>query len=136
MLQVFYLDVAKVDLDVAYICMLQAYVSSGPGVFIRMFASVSSGCCICLQWFLSVFRHFPQVFQMLISCVSSAFRRMLLVLYSNIAKVDRDIAHVVIAIHVCFKCMFQIFHVSNECCMVFIWMFVGDLIPGYPMGWS
>ena len=55
MLQVFYLNVAKVDLDVAYICMLQAYVSSVPGVLIRMFASVSSRCCICLQWFSSVF---------------------------------------------------------------------------------
>jgi hypothetical protein len=32
MLQVFYLDVAKVDLNVAYTCMLQAYVSSILGV--------------------------------------------------------------------------------------------------------
>jgi hypothetical protein len=31
-LQVFYLDVAKVDLDVAYTCMLLAYVSSVLGV--------------------------------------------------------------------------------------------------------
>ena len=44
----FYLDVAKVDLDVAYTCMLQAYVSSGLGVFIRLFTSVSSICCIYL----------------------------------------------------------------------------------------
>jgi hypothetical protein len=36
----FHLHVVKVDMDVAYICMLQVYVSSG--------ASVSSGCCICL----------------------------------------------------------------------------------------
>jgi hypothetical protein len=32
------------------------------------------------------------------------------VLYIDVAKVDRDIAHDVIAIHVCFKCMFQMFY--------------------------
>jgi hypothetical protein len=37
MLQVFYRDVAKVDLDVAYACMLQTYVSSVFRCFIRMF---------------------------------------------------------------------------------------------------
>jgi hypothetical protein len=26
--------------------------------FIRMFAIVSSGCCVCLQWFLNVFERF------------------------------------------------------------------------------
>jgi hypothetical protein len=31
-------------------------------------------------------------------------------LYIDIAKVDRNVAHVGIAIHVCFKCMFQTFH--------------------------
>ena len=44
----FYLDVGKVDLDVAYTCMLQTYVSSVIRCFIHIFASVSSGCCICL----------------------------------------------------------------------------------------
>jgi hypothetical protein len=42
MLQMFYLDVAKVDLDVAYTCMLQAYVLSVFRCFIRMFVNVSS----------------------------------------------------------------------------------------------
>ena len=28
----------------------------------------------------------------------------------NIAKVDRDVAHVAMAMHVSFKCMFQMFH--------------------------
>jgi hypothetical protein len=55
MLQMFCLDVAKVDLDVAYTYMLQAYVSSVFMCFIRMFASVSSECCIYLQWFSNVF---------------------------------------------------------------------------------
>jgi hypothetical protein len=35
---------------------------------------------------------------------------MLQVLYIDVAKIDQDVAHVVMAIHVCFKCMFQIFH--------------------------
>ena len=41
-------DIAKVDLDVAYTYMLQAYISSIFKYFIHMFTSVSSGCCICL----------------------------------------------------------------------------------------
>jgi hypothetical protein len=28
----------------------------------------------------------------------------------DVAKVDQDVAHVAMAIHVCFKCMFQMFH--------------------------
>jgi hypothetical protein len=47
LLQVFYLNVAKVVLDVVYTCMLQAYVSFR--CFIHMFASILSGCYICLQ---------------------------------------------------------------------------------------
>jgi hypothetical protein len=30
--------------------------------------------------------------------------------YIDVTTVDRDVVHVVIAIHVCFKCMFQMFH--------------------------
>jgi hypothetical protein len=45
------LNVAKVDQDVRYTCMLQAYVSSVFRCFIRVFASVLSRCYICLQWF-------------------------------------------------------------------------------------
>jgi hypothetical protein len=49
---------------------------------------------------------------------------MLQVLYIDVAKVDRDVTHVVMTIHVCFKCMFQIFHrfqtyivsVLSRCC--------------------
>jgi hypothetical protein len=36
---------------------------------------------------------------------------MLQVLYIDVAKVDRDVVHVVMAIHVCFKLMFQMFHI-------------------------
>jgi hypothetical protein len=28
----------------------------------------------------------------------------------DVAKVYRDVAHIAMTIHVCFKCMFQIFH--------------------------
>ena len=46
-------------------------------------------------------------------------------LYIDVAKVDRYVAHVVMAIHVRFKCMFQIFHlfqtniasVLSGCCI-------------------
>jgi hypothetical protein len=35
---------------------------------------------------------------------------MLQVLFIDVAKIDRDVAHVVMTIHVCFKWMFQMFH--------------------------
>jgi len=73
---------------------------------------------------------------------------MLQILYIDVAKVDQDVAHVVMAIHVCFKCMSQMFylfqtnvasvyldvaytmHVASICfqvfhtyiCKCFIWM--------------
>jgi hypothetical protein len=28
----------------------------------------------------------------------------------DVAKLDQDVAHVAMAIHICFSCMFQIFH--------------------------
>jgi phage-related protein len=56
--------------------MLPVYVSSVLGVFVSMFASVSSACYICLQWFSSVLKHFSQVFQTFVSSISSAFRRI------------------------------------------------------------
>jgi hypothetical protein len=64
--QVYILNVSSVPevcckcfyLDVAYIFMLQAYVSSVFRCFIHMFTSVLSGCCIRLQWFSNIFRSF------------------------------------------------------------------------------
>ena len=38
------------------------------------------------------------------------FRGMLQVFYIGVAKIDRDVAHVAMAIHVCFKCMFRLFN--------------------------
>jgi hypothetical protein len=66
-LQVFHLYVAKVDLDVSYTCMLQAYV-----------LSVSYVCCKCFIWMLytyaMTFKCFPgvlQVFQKYVASVST-----------------------------------------------------------------
>jgi hypothetical protein len=46
------------------------------------------------------------------------------VLYNDVTKVNQDVTHVVMAIHICFKCMFQIFRplqtyivsVLSRCC--------------------
>jgi hypothetical protein len=38
---------------------------------------------------------------------------MLQALYVDVAKVDRDVAHVVMAIHVCFKCISKMFHLFH-----------------------
>ena len=41
----------------------------------------------------------------------------------DIAKVYRDVAHVVMAIHVCFKCMFQMFYLyQTYVASIFVWM--------------
>ena len=39
-----------------------------------------------------------------------SLRGMLQALHIDVAKVDQDVAHVVIAIHVCFKCISHMFH--------------------------
>jgi hypothetical protein len=43
------------------------------------------------------------------------------VYHIDVAKVDRDIAYVAMAIHVCCKRLFQMFHLffSNVCCKYF-----------------
>jgi hypothetical protein len=86
MLQVLYLDVVKVDLDVAYTCMLQTYVSSVLGI-----------SYVCLQVFYldvayvsMVFKCFSGVFASVSdTCVSFVFFRMLQLLHLDILKVDR-----------------------------------------------
>jgi hypothetical protein len=68
MLQVFYLDVAKVDLDVAYKCMLRAYVSSVSYVSMQVYhlsvAYVCNGLQIFFRRFRKCFRRLFQVFQL------------------------------------------------------------------------
>ena len=80
----FYLDVAKVDMDVAYTCMLQAYISS-----------VSYVCCKCLIWMLHTFamafkcffRCFASVSEVCCKCFN-CFGRMLQVFNLDVAKAD------------------------------------------------
>ena len=61
MLQAFYLDVTKVDLDIAYTCMLQAYVFKCFKVF-HMYV------CKCFIWML-------HMFAMVFKCFFRHFRR-------------------------------------------------------------
>ena len=68
--------------------MLQVNLS-GCFIFFHICCKCICGCCIYLQWFLSVF----QVFQMYVLSVSSAFRRMLLALYLNVLKIDQGVRH-------------------------------------------
>jgi hypothetical protein len=59
MFQVFHLNVAKVDMDVAYTCMLQKYVSS-----------VSYVCCKCFIRILHVFYNsYTRVLQSVSRCL-------------------------------------------------------------------
>jgi hypothetical protein len=44
---------------------------------------------------------------------------MLQLLYIDVAKLDRDVAHVVVTIHICFKCIFQCFICSRRMLQVF-----------------
>jgi len=69
--------------------MLQAYVSSIFRCFIHMFASVSSVCCICLQWVSNVFQAFLQEFQTLFSSVSFVFFCMFQMLHLEVSIIDR-----------------------------------------------
>jgi hypothetical protein len=67
------------------------------------------------------------------------FRGMLQLSYADVAKVDWDVAHIIIVVHVCCKLLFSMFHlsfldvcckcvylnvayVSHICCKCFIWM--------------
>jgi hypothetical protein len=62
MLRVFYLDVAKVDENVAYICMLQVYVSSILGV-----------SYVCLTMFYLDVTYISNGFQMFSGVFASVF---------------------------------------------------------------
>jgi hypothetical protein len=111
-LQVFYIDVAKVDWDVTYVAMAIMYVSS-----------VCSKCFIC-------FRHMLQVFHVAIAYiyvnVSSIFIHTLQVFSSGSYNVCNGYTHV-FKFFWCFKCfrrmlqVFQLFltyvvNVSSESC--------------------
>jgi hypothetical protein len=60
--------------------------------FYTYVASVLSGCCICLQLFLSVFAFVSDTCFECFSC----FVRMLQLFYLDVSKVDRSVVHVAI----------------------------------------
>jgi hypothetical protein len=100
----FYLNVAKVDLDVAYTCMLQAYVQVFLGVsyiYLQVFyldvAYVCDGFQVC-------FRRFSQVFQMLVSSVSSF-------LFCMLQLVSGCVLYVTTVVSGCFKSRSGVAHV-------------------------
>jgi hypothetical protein len=72
-LQVFYIDVAKVDRDVAYVAMV-VYVCCKclflmfHLLFRRMLQSCLSGCCICFTHMLQVFYVDVHMFTMVFMC--------------------------------------------------------------------
>jgi hypothetical protein len=82
---VFYLNVAKLDLNVAYTCMLQAYVSSVFSCFKRMFQVFYLDMAYILQWLHTCFSGVSDVCCKCFSC----FGRILQVFHLNVAKVDR-----------------------------------------------
>jgi hypothetical protein len=111
MLQVFHLDIAKVDRDVAHVamaihvcfkCIFQMF-----NLFFQTFvASVSSGCCICficmlqvfywmLDMFVRVFKYFASVSDACCKCFSY-FIYMLQVFHLDVSKIYQNVAHIAI----------------------------------------
>jgi hypothetical protein len=52
---------------------------------------------------------YAHVVNLYFNCFMS-FRRLFQIFHLNISKVDLRVAHVVVAPHVCFKHIFQVFH--------------------------
>jgi hypothetical protein len=121
----FQIDVAKVDLDIAYVVMVihvcykcllpmfhQCFWTYVTSVFICML--LSHICCMCFIWILHMFanvfkcfhvffKYFKSMLQVCVSNVSIVFRHILQVFYLNVA-------YVAVATHIYCKRMFQIFH--------------------------
>jgi hypothetical protein len=89
-LQVFHMDVTKIDLDVAYV----ASVYSKYFIYFsrRMLQVCLSGCCIC-------FAHVLHVSRLDVAYVLQWFFQVFLSVFYN-----------------CFKCIFEVFHLSS--CML------------------
>jgi hypothetical protein len=100
MWQVFHVDVAKVDRDVAYVVMTIYVCYKRPFQMFRLFqidvVRVLSGCCICFALMLQVF--YPDVVYV--------FTHMLQMFHLNVA-------YVLQWLHTCFPC------VSDVCCKCF-----------------
>ena len=93
--------------------MFHTYVAS---VFIWMVHMFCNDFSSVFRWFYKCFRCMFQVFQM--------FLEMLQVFYTDVAKVDRDVAYVKMVLHICCKLLFPMFHLFFQTCVaiVFIWV--------------
>jgi hypothetical protein len=134
MLQVLYMDIAKVDCDVVFVAMvytrmLQASVTNVSSVFrtyvasvfiymLHMFhtyvVSVLPGCCICLAMGFKCFSSVFYVFHL------SSFIRCKCCIASGCFKSRYGVAHVIMVIHVCFRRMLQVFHLTYVLSVSFI----------------
>jgi hypothetical protein len=104
MLQVFHMDIAKVDRDIAYVAMVvhvcfKILFSTFHLLFPTYVAKCLFGSFICFTHMLKMFyldvAYVLQWFQVFLSCFCK-----------------------------CFRCTFQIFHLSLDiCCKCCIWMF-------------
>jgi hypothetical protein len=108
MFQVFYVDVAKVDLGCC-VHMLQAYVSS-----------VLNVSDICFKWFIWMLHMLLWLYTHVLRVCFKCFKRfkcMLRVfLHLDVEKVDMDVAYVAMVIHACFNRMFQVFYLFSYIC--------------------
>ena len=95
MFQLFLLNVAKVDLDVAYTCMLQEYIFKCFRCFICMLQVFYLDVAYVLQWLQMCFPGVSDV------CCKyfNYFGRMLQVFHLNIIKVDFGVTHVAVGTH-------------------------------------
>ena len=57
--------------------------------------------------------------QAYVSSVSDVFIWMLHAFHLDVAKVDRDVAHVAVVVHVCCKYLFQMFQLFSPGCVLF-----------------
>jgi hypothetical protein len=116
MLQVFYIDVIKVDQDVAHIAMV--------------FSSVCPKCFIYFQTYMLQVFHLDigkvdqDVCNGVFKCMSQIFHLfqtyMLQVFHLDVRKVDQDVAHIAMVFSsVCPKCFICFRHI---CCKCFICM--------------
>jgi hypothetical protein len=93
-LSVFHLDITKVDLNVVYTCMLQAYVSN-----VRLFQGFHLDVAYILQW-LHIF--FP-VFQTYVENVSAVLQMYIASVSSEYCKSRLGVTHVALG-PICCSC--------------------------------
>ena len=100
------MNVTQVDRDVAYagmvlhVCCKRLFLMFYL-FFRRMLQECLFGCCIC----------FAMVFNRFCKC----FRCMFQVFYTDVAKVDQDVAYVAMVVHVCCRRLFLMFYLFFRC---------------------